>query len=173
MKAAFPLIALLLSWQVAAQENDHPCRKHDASRGLDMLIGDWDMYSNGKLGARYSFRYAHAKCVIFAYTTNQNGETRPQPFFFYDRKALGWRVMFTESYFSDMYVADYTENSFSVIAVNLDKNGERMRENVAPYLRETFSILADGSLRRVTEAADSLGGPWTVGRERLMRKVGN
>lgn len=173
MKWFLLAMVVLVSGQVSAEDSSHPCRKHGTSRGLDMLIGDWDMYSNGKLGARYSYRFAHAKCVIFAYVTNQNGETRPQPFFFFDRKALGWRVMFTESYFSDMYVADYTANSFSVIAVNLDKNGERLRQNVAPYLRETFSVLADGSLRRVTEAADSLSGPWTVGRERLMRKVGN
>ena len=167
------VMTVMISGQVAAQDNEHPCRKFDASRGLDMLIGDWDMHSNGKLGARYSYRYAHAKCVIFVTETRRNGETRATDFFYYDRKALGWRVMFSAPHFSDMYVADYSEKSFSVIAVNLDKNGERLRKNVAPYLRETFSILADGSLRRVTEAANSIGGPWTAGRERLMRKVGN
>lgn len=173
MKVMFLAVSLMISGQVWAQDNSHPCRQYDASRSLDMLIGDWDVYSNGKVGARYSYRYAHAKCVIFVTETSRNGKTRSGDFFYYDRKTLGWRVMFSTPHFSDMYVANYSEKSFSVIAVNLDKNGERMRQQVAPYLRETFSVLADGSLRRVTEAADNISGPWKAGRERLMRKVGN
>lgn len=165
MRIVFFAVAFLMSGQVVAQGSTHPCRATDLARSMEILIGEWDAYSNGEITSRIKAEYKWGKCAIIVTETTSKGKVRDLPFFYYDRKAQTWRRIFSERRIKEMFLAQHSNKSFAFVTIAEDVN-----ENPV-YIRETYTKLADGSLNHVVEAAEDLSGPWFPKKEGLLRRV--
>lgn len=165
MKLLITAAIIVLSTTSKTWGADSPCKQTDAGRAMDLLIGSWDYYTKGKKRSHTTVEHRFNQCAVVFTESQVGGQPSEAPFMYYDDREDMWRQVVGAPNLKERYVVQFSPTTLVMLARG------KLKDEGEIYLRDTYTLLGDGSLRFVQDATLDTAGPWHPKKEGLLRRV--